>query len=146
MTIDLNNSAFVAYIVTALIITLNLVALWAYSGVARAGSGVQINTEDAALFKAPHHELDPPPVARVLRAHRNLEAVGYPFLILGLIFVLAGGAAWLAKILFSVFVVARLAHSVAYLSAKQPWRTMFFVVSLACLVVLMISIVVLLLR
>jgi microsomal prostaglandin-E synthase 1 len=146
MTIDLNNPAFFAYIVTALILCLNLMALWGYSGVARGKSGVAINAEDGALFKVPLSETDPPAVARVLRAHRNAEAVIYPFLILGLIFVLSGGAAWLAKVLFGVFTVARLLHSVVYLNAMQPWRTGLFIVSGACLIALMVSIVVLLLR
>jgi hypothetical protein len=36
-------------------------------------------------------EIDPPIVARILRAHRNAEATIYPFLLLGLVYVLAGG-------------------------------------------------------
>ena len=146
MTLDFNNPAFLLYAVTALILCLNLLVLWGYSGVARGQTGVQINTEDSALFKVPHSEVDPPTVARVLRAHRNAEAIIYPFLVLALIFVLAGGALWLAKIIFGVFVVARLLHSVAYLGARQPWRTIFFTISLAALAALMVCVIVLIFR
>ena len=146
MTIDLTNPAFLAYTITALVLCLNLVGLWVYSGVARGKSGVVINEEDSAQFRAPLSETDPPSVARVMRAHRNAEAVIYPFLLLGLVFVLAGGSPGLAKILFSIFTAARLLHSFAYIGGKQPWRTGFFIVSVICLVALMVSVLLLLFR
>ena len=146
MPIDLNNPAFFLYSVTALVLVLNLLVLWGYSGAARAAAGVQINPEDSVLLKAAHSELDPPAVARVLRAHRNAEALIYPFLVLALVFVLAGGALWLAKIIFGVFVAARLLHSFLYLNAIQPWRTVCFLVSGAALAALMISLVALMFR
>jgi glutathione S-transferase len=30
--------------------------------------------------------------------------------------------------IFGIFAVARLLHSIAYLAAKQPWRTIFYTV------------------
>ena len=39
-----------------------------------------INPEDGVRYGAPVSELDPPAVARLLRAHRNAEATIYPFL------------------------------------------------------------------
>jgi uncharacterized MAPEG superfamily protein len=62
----------------------------------------------------------------VLRAHRNAEANIYPFLFLGLVYVLAGGTDGFAKIVFGLFTGARLVHSVAYVAGKQPWRTLSF--------------------
>lgn len=144
MSIDLNNPAFFACTLAALVLCLNLLVLWGYSGVVRAKTGTAINPEDSARFGAALSETDPPAVARVLRAHRNAEAVIYPFLLLGLVFVLAGGSGGLAKILFGIFVAARLLHSYAYVSGLQPWRTGLFVVSALALVALMVSILVLL--
>ena len=81
-----------------------------------------------------------------LAAHRNAQAGIYPFLLLGLVFVLAGGTRWTAAILFGTFTVARLLHSIAYLKEKQPWRTLFFVVGVLATIALILDIVWLLIR
>jgi prostaglandin-E synthase 1 len=126
----LNSPSFVAYAVMCVVLCLNMLGLWGYSGAVRAKTKTAINHEDAARFGSSLEQLDPPEVARVLRAHGNAQANIYPFLILGLVFVLAGGAAGTARILFGIFVVARLAHSFVYLAGKQPWRTIIFIVGL----------------
>ncbi len=41
--------------------------------------------------------------------------------------MLLGGTAGFAKIVFGSFVVFGYLHSIVYLAAKQPWRTIFFV-------------------
>jgi microsomal prostaglandin-E synthase 1 len=136
-----HGPAFVAYAIAALVLSLNLIFLWAYSGAKRAGTKVAINPEDAAQYGVSLAELDPPAVARVLRAHANAQAMIYPFLFLGLIFVLAGGNVLTALIVFAVFTLARLCHSAAYLAGKQPWRTVSFAVSGVALLALMIALV-----
>jgi prostaglandin-E synthase 1 len=123
----ISNPAFVAYAVVALVLCANLLFLWGYSGAVRGKTKTAMNREDAARFGAALRETDPPEVARVLRAHANAQAAITPFLFLGLVFVLAGGSAGVARILFGIFVVARLLHSVVYLAEKQPWRTIFFI-------------------
>ena len=40
--------------------------------------------------------------------------------------MLAGGTAGFAKVVFALFTIARLGHSVFYLAEKQPWRTLMF--------------------
>jgi uncharacterized MAPEG superfamily protein len=124
----LNNPTFVAYAFTAVVLSLNLLFLWAYSGAVRGKTKTSINEEDASLRKTALEPVDPPAVARVLRAHANAQAAIYPFLFLGLVFVLAGGSAGFARIVFAVFVAARVIHSIVYLAGKQPWRTLFFIV------------------
>jgi uncharacterized MAPEG superfamily protein len=126
---SLNSPTFVAYAITCLVLSLNLLFLWAYSGAVRGRTRMAINPEDAAKHGVPLSEIDPPPVARVLRAHSNAQAAIYPFLLMGLVYVLAGGPFWTATIIFGAFVLARLAHSVLYLAGKQPWRTLSFVAS-----------------
>lgn len=100
------------------------------SGAVRAKIGVAINPEDGARYDAPVSALDPPAVARILRAHRNAEAMTYPFLSLGLVYVRAGGVAAVALPIFAVFVVARVAHTIVYLKGLQPWWTVAFAASL----------------
>lgn len=130
------NQAFLAYAITCAVLSLNLLALWISSGAVRARGGVAINPEDGARYGAPVSELDPPAVARLLRAHRNAEAMTYPFLLLGLLYVLSGGDNRVAVPIFSIFVLARIAHSIVYLRAMQPWRTIAFAISLLAVLVL----------
>jgi uncharacterized MAPEG superfamily protein len=128
--------AFVAYAITCIVLCLNLLVLWVSSGAARAKGGVAINPEDGARYGAAVSELEPPMVSRLLRAHRNAEATIYPFLLLGLLYVFVGGRAAMAIPIFAVFVVARIAHSIVYLKAMQPWRSIAFGVSLLAILVL----------
>lgn len=134
------NPAFLAYVFTCLVLSLNLLMLWVSSGAIRAKGGVAINPEDGARYGVPVSELDPPVVARLLRAHRNAEATVYPFLLLGLVYVVAGGAAGIAVPIFTIFIVARIAHSIVYLRAMQPWRTIAFAASLLAIFALMAAV------
>jgi uncharacterized MAPEG superfamily protein len=138
----LTSPTFIAYAITTLLLSLNLIVLWAMSGTVRAGTKTALNAEDAAMFKVSVVDADPPAVARVLRAHANAEANIYPFLILGLIYVLAGGAYLPAVVIFAVFVVARIAHSVFYVRGGQPWRTLSFTLGGVATLALMIAIVI----
>jgi uncharacterized MAPEG superfamily protein len=134
------NPTFLAYVLTCLVLSLNLVMLWVSSGAIRARSGVAINPEDGARYGAQVCESDPPAVARFLRAHRNAEATIYPFLLLGLLYVLAGGGAGIAVPIFATFTVARIAHSIVYLRAIQPWRTIAFATSLLAIIALIAAV------
>jgi len=135
------NPVFLAYAITCVVLCLNLLMLWVSSGAIRAKGGVAINPEDGARYGVPVSEFDPPTVARLLRAHRNAEATIYPFLLLGLLFVFTGGKAAIAIPIFAIFVVARIVHSIAYLKAMQPWRTIAFAVSLLAVVALVGAII-----
>ncbi|AXQ30116.1 MAPEG family protein [Solimonas sp. K1W22B-7] len=135
-----------AYALTSILLVLNLLFLWGYSGATRGRTKIAINPEDAARFGGTLRDTDPPEVARVLRAHRNAEAAIYPFLLLGLVYVLLGGGLKLASALFAVFVFARYVHSWAYLSATQPWRTISFIIGGLATIVLLLDIAWMLLR
>lgn len=141
-----SNPAFIVYALSCLMLGANLIFLWALSGVTRGRTKTAINAEDAAKFGGTLMEVDPPEVARVLRAHSNAQANIYPFLFLGLVFVLAGGSADVANIIFGIFVAARFAHSYVYLKGKQPWRSIFFIIGGLATIALMISIICLLLE
>lgn len=124
------DPAQLIYIVTALTLVVQMVLLDAYGGVVRAKSKTVLNHEDASSVAKGSDivEADPPGVARVMRAHRNLLANGVPFLILGFLWVASGATATWALALFGTFLVARLVHTFAYVSATQPWRTVSFVI------------------
>lgn len=128
-----------AYIAALLILSVNLLTLWVMSGIARIKAGMANNPEDGVHYKMPASETDPPAVARCLRAHRNAEATIYPFLLVGLVYVMAGGRVLIAAPIFAIFVLARLVHSVAYLRALQPWRTYAFQASLLAILALMVA-------
>jgi uncharacterized MAPEG superfamily protein len=134
------NPTYLAYVITCLVLSLNLLMLWVSSGAIRARGGVAINPEDGARYGAQVAESDPPAVARFLRAHRNAEATIYPFLLLGLVYVVAGGGPWIAVPIFATFTVARITHSIVYLRAMQPWRTIAFATSLLAIIALMVAI------
>jgi prostaglandin-E synthase 1 len=141
-----SNPTFVVYVVVALMLCANVLFLWAYSGAVRGKTKTAINPEDSVRFGAALADVDPPEVARVLRAHRNAQAAIYPFLFLGLVFVLLGGSARTATIIFGIFVVARILHSVVYLAARQPWRTIMFVTGALSTGALMVDILILLVK
>jgi len=119
------NPAFQAYAVMVIVLSLNLLVLWAYSGAVRGKSNTTPNAEDskggAALV-----EVEPPEVARVLRAHKNAMANIVPFAILGLVYVLAGASGTAAQAVFG-----------AFLGGKQPWRSLSFGVGGLATLVLM---------
>jgi prostaglandin-E synthase 1 len=139
----LSNPTFVAYAITCVALCINLLFLWGYSGAVRAKTKIAINPEDSARFGAPLKELDPPEVARVLRAHSNASANIYPFLFLGFVFVLAGGTVRVGGLIFAVFTLTRWAHTVVYLAGKQPWRTICFALGALASLALMVEVILL---
>ena len=142
----LNNPSFIAYAISCLVLCANLLFLWGYSGASRGKTKTAMNEEDAIRFGASLTQIDPPQVARVLRAHDNAQASIYPFLFLGLVFALAGGPAGTGTVIFGIFTVARLLHSIFYLAGKQPWRTVSFTVGGLATIALMLDIVWLMIR
>jgi len=114
-----SNPAFLAYAVSLMVLSLNLLVLWAYSAVVRSKTKTTPNQEDAGRGATVVPD-SPPEVARVLRAHANAMANIVPFAILGLVYVLAGASGTAAAAIFGVFTASRLAHSFAYLGGRQP--------------------------
>ncbi len=135
-----DHRALTVYAVASLALSANLLFLWVYSGIVRARTKETLNEEDAPLFKVTKVAVEPDAVARVLRAHQNALALVVPFSLLGLVFVLAGGAETTAMVVFGAFVVARWAHSLAYLGRAQPLRTLSFGASALALVGLVVAI------
>ncbi len=123
------NTSFLIYTACMIVLCLNVLGLWAYSGSVRAKVKVTPNPEDIlSVTKDSKLGADTPEIARVLRAHRNAADNIIPFAILGLLFVLWGGSPLLTAVFCGVFTLARLAHTISYLGEKQPWRTIAFVI------------------
>jgi len=122
------NLSFLIYSVSMVVLCVNVLALWGYSGAVRGKTKTTPNSEDVSTVSkgASLVQADPPAVARVLRAHRNAADNILPFAILGLLFVLWGASPLLTAIFCGVFVAARIGHSLSYLREKQPWRTISF--------------------
>jgi uncharacterized MAPEG superfamily protein len=135
-----HSPVFVAYAVACIVLCCNLLFLWGYSGAVRNRLKSTPNSEDVRLFGSTLAETEPPAIARVLRAHSNAQASIYPFLVLGLVYVLADGTAALGTTYFITFCAARLLHSYAYVAAKQPWRTISFVIGALATFALMVNI------
>jgi prostaglandin-E synthase 1 len=120
--------AFNIYALCTVVLCLNLLALWGYSGGVRGKSRRTPNPEDVTTVSKGHevNSQDSPEMERVLRAHRNALVNILPFLPLALIYVIYGATPLMAWIFFGGFTVVRLGHSFAYLGGKQPWRTICF--------------------
>jgi uncharacterized MAPEG superfamily protein len=122
------NPAFTAYCLTTVLLCLNMLGLWGFSGGARTKSKTTPNPEDQATVSkgAALSTQEPPEVARVLRAHMNAFVNIMPFLVLGLLYVILGGSATMCWAIFGSFAFFRWMHTLAYLGGKQPWRTIAF--------------------
>jgi uncharacterized MAPEG superfamily protein len=122
------NPALGTFALTAAALSVLLLVLWALTGVARGKSKLTPNAEDAKGATALKAE-DPEGVTRSMRVYMNALANIVPFLITAFAWVMLGADAGTARIIFGVFVGARVLHAFAYSYGKQPWRTIFFVVA-----------------
>ncbi len=114
------------YALCAVLLVIKMFAVAFYTVATRARLKVAMNPEDAARFGSQLSDVEPPEVARVLRAHRNdLENIP-AFLILALVAVLLGAPAVPLKVALIVYTAARVGHSIAYIRSMQPWRTVCF--------------------
>lgn len=122
MQVDVSSLAL-----CAVVLFVKMFAISLYQGWWRIGQGAFTNPEDAATFStnAPLAE-DLPAVQRAAACWRNdLENIPI-FLLLGLLYLMAGGSADSAAVYFWTFTVARIAHTASYLAGLQPWRTLAF--------------------
>ena len=126
MTTLLADPQFKLYAICCAILSFQMLLLAAMTAAKRSTAKNYLNPEDktvafkdAKLVAGAEH----PDVARVQRAHRNLNESLPMFFALGLVCVLAGVNPLGAKICFGVFTGARVLHSIVYIKAMQPFRT-----------------------
>ncbi len=133
---------FRLYALCAVILIVKMFAVGLYTVRTRSRLKLATNPEDAARFNAQLVTTEHPDVERVLRAHRNdLENIP-GFLILGLIAVLMGAPTLGLQICFIAYTAARVAYSIAYIKAMQPWRSMTFGIGTLCMFALCVMIII----
>ncbi|WP_043529980.1 MAPEG family protein [Litchfieldella xinjiangensis] len=121
------------YAVSAVLLFLKMFAISLFQGYHRIGKRTFKTPEDAALVgqKAAAEEL--PQVQRAAKAWRNdLENIPI-FFALATAYVWVNASPSLAPWLFLGFTAARYLHTMFYLSALQPWRTIAYGVGIVCL-------------
>ncbi|MGA8640414.1 MAPEG family protein [Candidatus Binatus sp.] len=134
-------SEYQFYALTTVILFFKMIAISVVQGVGRVNTKTFVTAEDARFFaQAPPALEEAPIVKRAAMAWRNdLENIPM-FLFLGLIYVTVGCWPEGAYIYFTIFVIARILHTIAYLNGMQPWRTIFFTVGMFVCVTLSIQI------
>lgn len=125
--------AFRPLVLFSVLLVLKMGAVGFATANARRKAKVVLNPEDTKVNPGSHvgseeaHE-----TLRAKRAHLN-DVENIPaFLVLALLFTLAGCSAKAGWVYFGVYFAARTLHTICYLNAVQPWRTAtFFVAQLA---------------
>lgn len=111
----------------ALVVTMNFLGF--QTARVRAARKQVVNPEDAGINgNAAVADDEHPDVRRIQRAHRNALENTVPFFVLGLLYALTAPGTTTVRVVFGVFVVARVLHAAFYLGAKQPLRTGVFAV------------------
>ncbi len=129
----LNDLVFRLYALSAVILTLQMFGLAAFTGGARKK---HLNPEDVKLFKSELVQSEEDRLARILRLHRNMVENNLPFFIIGMLFASVGGPLLMAEICFGIYVLTRFSHMFAYLKAIQPLRRASWGIGLATTTVL----------
>ena len=96
------------------------------------------NQEDAAWLDGEHVNPDDERVQRIFRAHRNDLENLLPFFMGGTLYLVTGAATTAGAAYFSLFLLARYAHSYAYLNQRPKLRRNAY--TLAWLVTIVMSI------
>jgi uncharacterized MAPEG superfamily protein len=127
------------YALTTIILALKMAAVSVVQGRARTNAGAFTNPEDAKAFGGKEVVEEAPKVRRAARAWLNdLENIPL-FLILAWVYVAAGLSTRTFAIICVVFVLARIIHTIAYLNALQPWRTIGYIIGSIATVTLIID-------
>lgn len=121
--------AFQPLVLFTILLILKMGAVAVVTANERRKARIVVNPEDTGVNPGSHVEgAEAPNTLRAKRAHLN-DVENIPvFLVLALIFTLAGCSATAGWAYFGVYFLARTLHTIFYLKAVQPWRTaMFFV-------------------
>ncbi len=124
--------AFPAYVISTLVLGLNLIGLANATALTRAQGNEVINPEDQRLnskatvvFEGGNDR-----TARYRRAHRNALENTPVFMVTAFVLTLTGVSATVGAALFYPYAALRILHSVFYVKGVQPFRTLVFVLAL----------------
>lgn len=136
---SLSSSALLAvFAVVCALLVLKAQVLGAATAATRGKLKKFINPEDAMWLGGEHVNPDDEQVQRIFRAHRNDLENLLPFFVGGTIYILGGAATTAGAAYFGVFLLARYAHTFAYLKQKARLRRNAF--TLGWLVTIVMSI------
>jgi len=132
----MENEVFAGLVYYGTLLMLKVLLMAPLTAVFRFKNGSFGNAEDAAQQAGGDAEklkkmlVPNEDVERVRRAHRNdLENV-LPFMLLAVLYCATGPDAATALLHFKIFFYARVAHSVVYVLALQPWRALCWMVGM----------------
>jgi uncharacterized MAPEG superfamily protein len=119
--------AFKPLLIFSVLLVLKMFAVSVATANRRRKSHVVLNPEDTKVNPGSHAEAqEAPETLRAKRAHLNdLENIP-GFLILALLYTLAGGSMTGGWAYFGLYFLARTLHTVFYLAGVQPFRTISF--------------------
>ncbi|MCX8073703.1 MAG: MAPEG family protein [Candidatus Binatia bacterium] len=138
MALWLEQPAMRVFALTYLLLVLKMLAVGWVTSYYRLRKRVFATPEDYALQGLSPREVRDEDVERARRAHRNdLENI-LPFFAVGFFYALTQPNPAVARILFGGYLIARVLHSIFYLAALQPWRTLAFALGQAITVVMLL--------
>jgi uncharacterized membrane protein YecN with MAPEG domain len=130
------------YALTAIVLALKMSANSIVQGRARTVAKVFVNPEDALMFGGTPAMVEVEAVARGGRVwHNDLENIPI-FLILALVYAIAGLSTFAFVIYCVGFTIARILHTIFYFNGVQPWRTIAYTAGALISVALMIHLLV----
>jgi uncharacterized MAPEG superfamily protein len=138
---QLTDPVFQSYVASVVVLSLNMLGLANATAFSRGQASEVINPED----KKPDgtatvvYDEGNDKTQRYRRAHRNALENNLVFMITGLLFAMVwvGSSTAVAAGIFGAFTVCRIGHSVCYIKAIQPFRTVFFVLGMLTQVVML---------
>ena len=120
---SLSSGALLAvFAVVCALLVLKAQVLGAATAATRGKLKKFINPEDAVWLGGEHVNPDDERVQRIFRAHRNDLENLLPFFVGGTLYILSGAATTAGAAYFGVFLLARYAHTFAYLKQKARLR------------------------
>jgi uncharacterized MAPEG superfamily protein len=127
---------FVVYGLVTLTLGMKALALGVATAATRGRLKQFLNAEDAAWLNGAHVNPDPEPVARIGRAHRNDLENLLLFAISGALYVAAGSSPVAGMAYCGLFLLARLAHTFAYLASRPMLRRNAYTIGFLVVVVM----------
>jgi glutathione S-transferase len=138
----LTSPVFRLFGVVYLVLVLKMVVVGAYTSVLRITGKIYATPEDYKLQGLAPRSTVNEDIERVRRAHRNdLENI-LPFFGVGLLYALTNPSLAVARVLLIGYAAARVLHSVFYIMAWQPHRTIAFGVALTLMLAMLFSAIV----
>ena len=136
------NNLLHIYAFCVVLLFFKMLANSCYQGFYRIKNKAFKNTEDANFVSVQARPEELPQVTRASQAWANdLENIPVFWVLGGLCIALNLSSDFIIWV-FCIFTIARITHTVTYLSAIQPWRSISYAVGIICLIILAIQIVI----